>query len=49
MPPDAQTALTFTGPRVLGSAAHLASVLAGRPCALDRLTGDGVAVLSARL
>jgi uncharacterized protein (TIGR03083 family) len=38
-----------TGPRVTGSAAHLASVLAGRPQALAYLDGDGVATLGARL
>jgi uncharacterized protein (TIGR03083 family) len=38
-----------SGPRVAGSAAHLASVLAGRPLALKHLDGDGVAILSARL
>jgi len=38
-----------TGPRVSGSAAHLASVLAGRPQALAHLGGDGVATLGARL
>ncbi|MBB3603240.1 uncharacterized protein (TIGR03083 family) [Mycolicibacterium sp. BK556] len=38
-----------TGPRVTGSAAHLASVLAGRPAALAHLEGDGVATLGARL
>jgi hypothetical protein len=38
-----------TGPLVTGSAAHLASVLAGRPKALEHLDGDGVATLGARL
>ena len=38
-----------TGPLVTGSAAHLASVLAGRPQALAHLDGDGVATLGARL
>jgi len=38
-----------TGPHVTGSAAHLASVLAGRPQALAHLDGDGVATLRARL
>jgi uncharacterized protein (TIGR03083 family) len=38
-----------TGPGVTGSAAHLASVLAGRPHALAHLDGDGVATLGARL
>ena len=38
-----------TGPRVTGSAAHLLSVLAGRPAALEHLDGEGVATLRARL
>jgi hypothetical protein len=37
------------GPTISGQAAHLASVLAGRPWALRHVTGDGVAVLSARM
>lgn len=37
------------GAEVVGSAADLVSVLAHRPRALDRLSGDGVAVLAARL
>ncbi|WP_179472596.1 maleylpyruvate isomerase family mycothiol-dependent enzyme [Mycolicibacterium vinylchloridicum] len=37
------------GPRVTGAAAHLASVLAGRPRALEHLHGDGVAILTTRL
>lgn len=37
------------GRRVTGQAAHLASVLAGRPWALGRLTGDGVAQLRERM
>jgi uncharacterized protein (TIGR03083 family) len=37
------------GPTVTGHAAHLASVLAGRPWALRHLSGDGVAVLSSRM
>jgi uncharacterized protein (TIGR03083 family) len=37
------------GPTVTGRAAHLASVLAGRPCALRYLSGDGVATLSDRM
>jgi uncharacterized protein (TIGR03083 family) len=38
------------GPRtVTGTAAHLASVLAGRPWALDRLSGGGVDELSDRV
>ena len=35
------------GPTVAGKADHLASVLAGRPWALQFLTGDGAAVLAA--
>jgi uncharacterized protein (TIGR03083 family) len=38
-----------SGPRVTGSAAHLASVLAGRPKGLAHLEGDGVGILRARL
>jgi uncharacterized protein (TIGR03083 family) len=37
------------GPTVIGEAAQLASVLAGRPWALRHLSGDGVAALSARV
>jgi uncharacterized protein (TIGR03083 family) len=37
------------GPTVAGRAAHLASVLAGRPWALQFLTGDGAAALAARI
>ena len=37
------------GPTVAGQAAHLASVLAGRPWALPYLTGHGVQVLASRL
>ncbi len=37
------------GPTVSGRAAHLASVLAGRPWALGQLSGDGVATLASRL
>jgi uncharacterized protein (TIGR03083 family) len=37
------------GPVVTGTAADLASVLAGRPRALDRLRGNGVATLHSRL
>jgi len=37
-----------TGPLVRGTAAHLASALAGRPWALKHLDGDGVEVLRAR-
>jgi uncharacterized protein (TIGR03083 family) len=37
------------GPTVAGRAAHLASVLAGRPWALHFLNGDGTAALGARI
>jgi uncharacterized protein (TIGR03083 family) len=37
------------GPTVAGRAAHLASVLAGRPWALQFLNGDGAAALTARV
>jgi uncharacterized protein (TIGR03083 family) len=37
------------GPVVTGAAADLASVLAGRPHAVGRLRGDGVATLQSRL
>ncbi|WP_231993974.1 maleylpyruvate isomerase family mycothiol-dependent enzyme [Mycobacterium sp. 852002-50816_SCH5313054-b] len=37
------------GPTVEGQAAHLAAVLAGRPWALQYLTGEGVTALSSRL
>ncbi len=37
------------GPSVTGTAAHLASVLAGRPWALRHLTGDGVELLRGRI
>ncbi|BBY24006.1 maleylpyruvate isomerase family mycothiol-dependent enzyme [Mycobacterium stomatepiae] len=37
------------GPVVTGRAAHLVSVLAGRPWALSYLRGEGVAVLSSRM
>jgi uncharacterized protein (TIGR03083 family) len=37
------------GPTVSGQAAHLASVLAGRPWGLQHLTGPGVEVLASRL
>jgi uncharacterized protein (TIGR03083 family) len=37
------------GPLVTGTAADLASVLAGRPHALRRLRGDGLATLQSRL
>ncbi|MGV9818694.1 maleylpyruvate isomerase family mycothiol-dependent enzyme [Nocardia xishanensis] len=46
---DTDWSRTADGPTVTGHAAHLASVLAGRPWALPRLTGDGVAILTARL
>lgn len=38
-----------SGPEVVGTAADLVSVLANRPRALDRLAGDGIAVLASRL
>jgi len=37
------------GPEVTGGAAHLASALAGRPRALDQLSGNGVDELRARI
>lgn len=37
------------GPAVTGQAGHLVSVLAGRPWALQHLTGSGVSILAARL
>lgn len=37
------------GPEVIGRADELVSVLGSRPRMLDRLTGDGVAVLAARV
>jgi uncharacterized protein (TIGR03083 family) len=46
---DAQWSRRADGPMVSGQAAHLASVLAGRPWALQHLRGDGVAVLSSRM
>jgi uncharacterized protein (TIGR03083 family) len=46
---DAHWAQHVDGPTVSGQAAHLASVLAGRRWALQYLTGDGVAALSARI
>jgi uncharacterized protein (TIGR03083 family) len=46
---DADWSRRGDGPTVTGQAAHLASVLAGRPWALSRLRGDGVDELSARL
>jgi uncharacterized protein (TIGR03083 family) len=38
-----------TGPQIRGPAEALALALAGRPCVLDELRGDGVAVLAARM
>ena len=46
---DADWSHRADGPTVTGRAAHLASVLAGRPCALPYLSGDGVATLSDRM
>ncbi len=46
---DADWTRRADGPTVTGRAAHLASVLAGRPCALRHLSGDGVEVLSSRM
>lgn len=46
---DADWSRRADGPTVTGRAAHLASVLAGRPCALPYLSGDGVATLSDRM
>lgn len=46
---DAGWSRCADGPTVTGQAAHLASVLAGRPWALSHLRGDGVAVLSSRM
>ncbi|MCV7228217.1 maleylpyruvate isomerase family mycothiol-dependent enzyme [Mycolicibacterium komossense] len=46
---DSTWARRSDGPTVIGQAAHLASVLAGRPWALRQLTGDGAAVLASRL
>ncbi|WAC91903.1 maleylpyruvate isomerase family mycothiol-dependent enzyme [Mycobacterium sp. Aquia_213] len=46
---DADWAHRTDGPTVTGQAAHLASVLAGRPWGLSHLRGDGVAVLSTRM
>jgi uncharacterized protein (TIGR03083 family) len=46
---DADWAHGDGGPEVAGGAAQLASVLAGRPWALDLLSGHGVEALRARL
>jgi len=46
---DTRWARPADGPTVEGQAAHLASALAGRPWALGRLRGDGVAALSSRI
>jgi uncharacterized protein (TIGR03083 family) len=45
---DADWTYGAGGHCVSGKAAHLASVLSGRSWALDRLTGDGVALLRSR-
>jgi hypothetical protein len=37
------------GPRISGRAADLVSALGDRPCALARLSGDGVTVLASRV
>jgi len=37
------------GPRISGRAADLVSALGDRPCALGRLSGDGVTVLASRV
>jgi uncharacterized protein (TIGR03083 family) len=46
---DADWSRRADGPTVSGRAAHLASVLAGRPWALTHLSGEGVGVLSSRM
>jgi uncharacterized protein (TIGR03083 family) len=46
---DAHWSHRADGPTITGQAAHLASVLAGRPWALRHLGGDGVAALSSRV
>ncbi|MGE2816401.1 maleylpyruvate isomerase family mycothiol-dependent enzyme [Mycobacterium heidelbergense] len=46
---DAAWRHSADGPTVTGQAAHLASVLAGRPWALRHLNGDGVAALASRI
>jgi hypothetical protein len=46
---DADWCHRGNGPSVAGKAEHLASVLAGRPWALQFLTGDGAGVLAARV
>lgn len=46
---DADWSHRADGPTVTGRAAHLASVLAGRPWALRHLNGDGVPALCVRL
>jgi len=46
---DADWAHGKGGPEVAGGAAHLASALAGRPWALDQLSGNGVGELQARI
>lgn len=46
---DIEWSYRAVGPAVVGQAAHLASVLAGRRWALQYLSGDGVEVLSSRI
>ena len=46
---DAEWSRPTDGPTVAGEAGYLASVLAGRPWALQHLTGDGVSLLATRL
>lgn len=46
---DADWAHGDSGPELTGGAAHLVSALAGRPCALDQLGGNGVDALRARI
>jgi uncharacterized protein (TIGR03083 family) len=46
---DATWSRPSDGPTVTGKAGHLASVLAGRPWALQHLTGNGVSILATRL
>lgn len=46
---DADWTHRYDGPTVAGAGAHLVSVLAGRPWALQHLAGDGVTELRSRL
>jgi uncharacterized protein (TIGR03083 family) len=46
---DADWTHGVDGPQVSGRAADLVSVLGDRPCALARLSGDGVTVLASRV